>query len=164
MSEWKYISGAPGLKCIFLSTDDEDLLSQVDQQNNIISIQMQEKRHEMRVIRTHQYSQYDKIDETTKVILDLLLLSKTRTLLFTFSSNFGQLAMFMKPNNLVPNFAHGILPGLIPIDFYHHVKFGHKTYGYFLTRNISKNKEGTHWIIFPVPFQKIRRKLMYCVN
>ena len=159
LSQWEYLSGSPGLKCIFLSTDDETLLSQLEKQDDVIFLPTKKKIHTVEVIRAQQYSKYEDISETGKLILDLILLSRAQTLMFTFSSNFGQLAMFLKPNNLVQNLNYGMMPKLIPLDFYHHVKFGQKTYGYFLTRSIRKIGESTRWIIYPIPFQSIFRIL-----
>mmetsp|Transcript_1043 Transcript_1043/g.3838 ORF Transcript_1043/g.3838 Transcript_1043/m.3838 type:complete len:434 (-) Transcript_1043:2480-3781(-) len=159
LSQWDYIAGAPGLRCIFLSTDDEDLLSHIKENNDRVFLQSKKKKYAVRIIRAQQYLHYADVHEIDKLIIDLFLLSRSQSLLFTFSSNFGQLAMFMKPSNLVPNFTYGELPKLIPLDFYHHVKFGHKTYGYFLTRSFSRPGEGIRWIIFPVPFHIILLKL-----
>jgi len=155
LSRWEYLSGSPGLKCIFLSTDDETLLSQLEKQNDIISLPAKKKIYTVRVLRAQHYSKYEDVSEIGKLILDLILLSRAQTLMFTFSSNFGQLAMFLKPTNLVQNLNYGMMPKLIPLDFYHHVKFGHKTYGYFLTRSIRKGGESSRWIIYPIPFQTI---------
>lgn len=43
LSQWEYLSGSPGLKCIFLSTDDETLLSQLEKQDDIISLPTKKK-------------------------------------------------------------------------------------------------------------------------
>ena len=54
------------------------------------------------------------------MMLELFLLTRGNALSFTFSSNFGQLAMHMNKRHLALHNGKDAMPSLIPVDFYYH--------------------------------------------
>lgn len=102
-------------KCILLVTDDKDLTSRMS--DNPRATAGGASYH---LIGTWLNSMNSALAsfEMGHLLLDLQLLSRARTLMFTFSSNFGQLAMQMNPTHLRQGMIPGKTPSILPLDFY----------------------------------------------
>jgi hypothetical protein len=132
-------------KCILLVTDDKDLISRMSHNPRATA-----GGTEYRVIGTWLKNVSSAVAsfENGEVLLELYLLSRVRTLVFTFSSNFGQLAMQMNPTHLRQRMILGNTPSVLPLDFYHHA-FQH---GFFLVSPaLSVENDSRFWAIVPVP-------------
>lgn len=145
------------VSCLFIATDDVAL------KKNIIGAGIQKGEGSAYKIITLNESSIKKLSKFEKLLLELYLLSRATTLTFTFSSNFGRLAMFLNPGNLEDAILQDKMPKLIPLDFYQKVKFGPRTmsYGYFFTwseTNINQYRRGS-WIILPVLINDVSKGL-----
>ena len=106
-------------KCIFVATDDKNLRKRLED-SSILEL---ESGRKFNVIGSWQSTvAAQKLSSFAEggVVLDLHLLSKARALCFTFSSNFGRLAMYMNPMHLIPIREDRTVSSVIPMDYYHH--------------------------------------------
>ena len=106
-------------KCIFVATDDKNLRKRLED-SSILEL---ESGRKFNVIGSWQSTvAAQKLSSFAEggVVLDLHLLSKARALCFTFSSNFGRVAMHMNPMHLIPIREDRTVSSVIPMDYYHH--------------------------------------------
>ena len=144
------------VKCLFIATDDVAL------KKDIIARHQKDEGSAYKII-TLDESNINKLSKFEQLLLELHLLSRTNSFAFTFSSNFGQLAMFLNPRNLEHTFSSDKMPKLIPLDFYQRVKFGPRSisYGYFFTwdeGNANLHRVSS-WIVLPVMINDVRKVL-----
>jgi len=161
IANWENITSTQ-VKCIFVATDDLALKKDIEGKNSTCLHQSDESS-EYRFITLNE-SRVNKLSNLEQILLELHVLAWTKTLAFTFSSNFGRLAMFLNPRNLEHSFSLHEMPKLIPLDFYQGVKFGPRStsYGYFfvwIKANIFHQQDRNLWIVIPVPINEVRKKL-----
>jgi hypothetical protein len=136
--------------CIFIATDDKDLQESFNDSPYIES----KNGHRYRVLGLWQNDVANGVEKYKDggMLTDLFLLSKGSVFLFTFSSNFGTLAMNMNPVHLLPPKMRHFLPTLVPLDFYCHAIAS----GFFLVcQNVENEEVRTErnecfWSIVPV--------------
>ena len=145
------------VKCLFVATDDVAL------KKGIIARHQKDEGSAYKIITLNEPS-IIKLSKFEHLLLELYLLSRCKTLVFTFSSNFGRLAMFLNPRNLEHTFLPGKMPKLIPLDFYQRVKFGPRSisYGYFFTWSETNTNQhrSSCWIILPVLINDVHKVLL----
>jgi len=156
IANWENFTKAQ-VQCLFIATDD------VTVKKDILARNQEGEDRQYKVITLNE-SSIKKLSKFEILLLELHLLSHTNTLAFTFSSNFGRLAMFLNPGNLEHAFSRDKLPKLIPLDFYQRVKFGPRStsYGYFFVwdeTNIDQHRRSS-WKILPVLINDVHKALL----
>jgi len=157
ITRWEKISHTRA-KCLFIATDDLKLRKYIINAKLLVSPVLNSSSFKAIVIKKDAIRGLSTLEQ---ILLEIHILSRAQTLAFTFSSNFGRLAMFINPENLVKPFLDGNLPKIIPLDFYHRVKFGPRSmsYGFFFFWTSVSNKYDSSWKILPVLLSDVPRKL-----
>ena len=135
-------------KCIFVATDDGDLRKRLED-SPVLKL---ESGREFKAIGSWQSKvALQKLSGYTEGgnLLDLHLLSRGGIFCFTFSSNFGRLAMHMNPMHLEAR----AKSSLIPMDYYHHAISS----GFFFVHQ--QNGRRGYWSTVAVFKEKISSKL-----
>ena len=136
-------------KCIFVATDDGDLQKRLED-SPVLEL---ESGRKFKVIGSWQSivaaQKLSSSEGEFGALLDLHLLSRAKTFCFTFSSNFGRLAMHMNPVHLEAR----AVSSLIPMDYYHHAISS----GFFFVHQ--QNVRGGFWSTVAVYKEKISSKL-----
>ena len=136
-------------KCIFVATDDGDLQKRLED-SPVLEL---ESGRKFKVIGSWQSivaaQKLSSSEGEFGALLDLHLLSRAKTFCFTFSSNFGRLAMHMNPVHLEAR----AVSSLIPMDYYHHAISS----GFFFVRQ--QNVRRGSWSTVAVYKEKISSKL-----
>ena len=136
-------------KCIFVATDDGDLQKRLED-SPVLEL---ESGRKFKVIGSWQSNvaaqKLSSSEGEFGALLDLHLLSRAKTFCFTFSSNFGRLAMHMNPVHLEAR----AVSSLIPMDYYHHAISS----GFFFVHQ--QNVCGGFWSTVAVYKEKISSKL-----
>jgi len=136
-------------KCIFVATDDGDLQKRLED-SPVLEL---ESGRKFKVIGSWQSNvaaqKLSSSEGEFGALLDLHLLSRAKTFCFTFSSNFGRLAMHMNPVHLEAR----AVSSLIPMDYYHHAISS----GFFFVHQ--QNVRGGFWSTVAVYKEKISSKL-----
>ena len=136
-------------KCIFVATDDGDLQKRLED-SPVLEL---ESGRKFKVIGSWQSivaaQKLSSSEGEFGALLDLHLLSRAKTFCFTFSSNFGRLAMHMNPVHLEAR----AVSSLIPMDYYHHAISS----GFFFVHQ--QNVRGGFWSTVAVYKEKISSTL-----
>ena len=136
-------------KCIFVATDDGDLQKRLED-SPVFEL---ESGRKFKVIGSWQSNvaaqKLSSSEGEFGALLDLHLLSRAKTFCFTFSSNFGRLAMHMNPVHLEAR----AVSSLIPMDYYHHAISS----GFFFVHQ--QNVRRGSWSTVAVYKEKISSKL-----
>ena len=136
-------------KCIFVATDDGDLQKRLED-SPVLEL---ESGRKFKVIGSWQSNvaaqKLSSSEGEFGALLDLHLLSRAKTFCFTFSSNFGRLAMHMNPVHLEAR----AVSSLIPMDYYHHAISS----GFFFVRQ--QNVRRGSWSTVAVYKEKISSTL-----
>ena len=132
-------------KCIFVATDDGDLQKRLED-SPVLEL---ESGRKFKVIGSWQSNVAASSEGEFGALLDLHLLSRAKTFCFTFSSNFGRLAMHMNPVHLEAR----AVSSLIPMDYYHHAISS----GFFFVRQ--QNVRRGSWSTVAVYKEKISSTL-----
>jgi hypothetical protein len=136
-------------KCIFVATDDGDLQKRLED-SPVLEL---ESGRKFKVIGSWQSNvaaqKLSSSEGEFGALLDLHLLSRAKTFCFTFSSNFGRLAMHMNPVHLEAR----AVSSLIPMDYYHHAISS----GFFFVRQ--QNVRRGSWSTVAVFKEKISSTL-----
>ena len=136
-------------KCIFVATDDGDLQKRLED-SPVLEL---ESGRKFKVIGSWQSNvaaqKLSSSEGEFGALLDLHLLSRAKTFCFTFSSNFGRLAMHMNPVHLEAR----AVSSLIPMDYYHHAISS----GFFFVRQ--QNVHRGSWSTVAVYKEKISSTL-----
>ena len=136
-------------KCIFVATDDGDLQKRLED-SPVLEL---ESGRKFKVIGSWQSivaaQKLSSSEGEFGALLDLHLLSRAKTFCFTFSSNFGRLAMHMNPVHLEAR----AVSSLIPMDYYHHAISS----GFFFVRQ--QNVRRGSWSTVAVYKEKISSTL-----
>ena len=136
-------------KCIFVATSDGDLQKRLED-SPVLEL---ESGRKFKVIGSWQSNvavqQLSSSEREFGALLDLHLLSRAKIFCFTFSSNFGRLAMHMNPVHLEAR----AVSSLIPMDYYHHAISS----GFFFVRQ--QNVRRGSWSTVAVYKEKISSKL-----
>ena len=136
-------------KCIFVATDDGDLQKRLED-SPVLEL---ESGRKFKVIGSWQSNvaaqKLSSSEGEFGALLDLHLLSRAKTFCFTFSSNFGRLAMHMNPVHLEAR----AVSSLIPMDYYHHAISS----GFFFVHQ--QNVRRGSWSTMAVYKEKISSKL-----
>lgn len=162
VAQWEKITRTH-LRCLYIATDNAKLKRNIESAKFVRRPQKDEKDSYRVIVLSSKFRELSSFEQ---VLLELHILSRTQTLAFTFSSNFGRLAMFLNPNNLMHSSSLDEMPKLIPLDYYQRVNFGprSKSYGFFFIWSEIKTyicRDCHTWIILPVPINDVH-KLLSC--
>jgi hypothetical protein len=141
-------------RCIFIATDDPDInnvprtdvagykvigtwTSRPEILNGLAKTSSSSKTRSRGYKKSHAF------------LLDMLLLARARTLVFTYSSNFGAAAMLLSSRHLCPppKTTGGTLPTLIPLDTYFQYPEAKRMPFLALGSRMPTIRSGGHWDI-----------------